>query len=373
MASFRSIKKKLRHPGRIVNDILKIMRLSAKLEKPCTPGWFKCLLRGIKMRFEEEYDPENAFRLGLFLPDAYPDNYKLYTSKRKMLRAQSLVNPRSWSHLTEDKGIFYKFCKSAKIPIPELYALFFRDIAGWSFKNPVLKSRENWISFFQDDLPDDFIIKPMRGVYGNKVMAFKRKNDAFSYNDNRIVKAEDIYNFMKEDPEFDRFVVQQRLKSHANLIKLSATDNLQTIRLNTLFDKTGNANVVQGSFRVITSGRIVDNFQCGKSGNLLVKVDMETGIIEKAVIVHSDGKGVKPVEKHPDTGIVFKGFQIPAWEEIIDLVKSSSIHFLPIRYIGWDVGITDHGPVIVEANMWSDPPNRFNAAGEIYNTLMNEE
>ncbi|MGK0430756.1 MAG: hypothetical protein ACJARX_002435, partial [Psychroserpens sp.] len=53
--------------------------------------------------------------------------------------------------------------------------------------------------------------------------------------------------------------------------------------------------------------------------------------------------------KHPDTGIVFDNFQIPYYNEVIDIVtKASSLFKFP--FLGWDVAITPNGPVIIEAN-----------------------
>jgi hypothetical protein len=46
------------------------------------------------------------------------------------------------------------------------------------------------------------------------------------------------------------------------------------------------------------------------------------------------------------------------WDEAKALAFSAMPYFLPNRTIGWDVAITDDGPVIVEANReWTPFPN----------------
>ena len=53
---------------------------------------------------------------------------------------------------------------------------------------------------------------------------------------------------------------------------------------------------------------------------------------------------------HPVTGVAFKGFQIPFWVETIEMMKKAVPEASYISNIGWDVAITNSGPVIVEAN-----------------------
>ena len=53
---------------------------------------------------------------------------------------------------------------------------------------------------------------------------------------------------------------------------------------------------------------------------------------------------------HPDTGIEFKGFQLPMWSEVIQLAKNAHSVLSDIPTIGWDIAITESGPIIIEAN-----------------------
>ena len=53
---------------------------------------------------------------------------------------------------------------------------------------------------------------------------------------------------------------------------------------------------------------------------------------------------------HPKTGVMFKGFVIPYWNDILKLVEQASKVVPEVGYIGWDVAITPNGPIIVEGN-----------------------
>ena len=55
-------------------------------------------------------------------------------------------------------------------------------------------------------------------------------------------------------------------------------------------------------------------------------------------------------EQHPDTNLVFDGWKIPFYEDAVELIKKAHRLFPLLQTIGWDVAITEDGPVLVEGN-----------------------
>lgn len=53
---------------------------------------------------------------------------------------------------------------------------------------------------------------------------------------------------------------------------------------------------------------------------------------------------------HPDTGKPIVGFVVPYWEEIVRLTTQAHVYFPEYASLGWDIAITDAGPVILETN-----------------------
>ena len=100
--------------------------------------------------------------------------------------------------------------------------------------------------------------------------------------------------------------------------------------------------------RIGSGGSNVDNFT---TGGMVASIDMATGeVVTDAVDV--DGKAY-PV--HPDTGVTIRGFKVPYYQEALALVREAGRGIC--GYIGWDVAITENGPVLIEANI--DPGNRL--------------
>ena len=65
-------------------------------------------------------------------------------------------------------------------------------------------------------------------------------------------------------------------------------------------------------------------------------------------IPHDSFGGI--TEVHKLSGISFEGFQLPYWKETIELVKLAHRQFYTMQTIGWDIVITDDGPLILEGN-----------------------
>ena len=72
-------------------------------------------------------------------------------------------------------------------------------------------------------------------------------------------------------------------------------------------------------------------------------------------------------DKHPLTGFEFNKIKkIPYVKESFEMVKEAALLIPEIRYIGWDVAITEDGPVVIEAN-------EYPSYGLIQNYLLNPE
>ena len=51
-----------------------------------------------------------------------------------------------------------------------------------------------------------------------------------------------------------------------------------------------------------------------------------------------------------DTGKPITGFQIPYWPEVLDLAERALRHIDGINFVGWDICVTEDGPIIIEGN-----------------------
>jgi len=325
--------------------------------------------RAVRLCRRERFLPDEAFRLGLFDPAMSDEELACFVSRKKLTRVQESLNPVSWAPLLKDKSLLYRYCRALGIPVPELYAIYFRGIPGWSNTGVFIESRSDWGKFINDQLPREFVIKPARSALGRGVMAFTRSENTFVDARAKRYSGLDIFDLMSGSREFDCFVIQQRLANHPELIRLTGNSNLQTVRFISFVDTTGRAVILQAQLKLITSDNITDNFHYGRTGNIQAQVSLADGRSAHAVTVGPDGSGIKPIATHPETRIDLEGFEIPFWQEALALVRRAAVGFVPVRTIGWDIAITPDGPVVLEGNIWWNPPNQHRCMGRLLDVM----
>jgi len=362
--------------------LFEVAKYCRKLVPLWSPVYPAILLRAIRLCRRQRFLPDEAFRLGLFNPNLAYTEMSKFTSRKNLTKIQESTNPISWTPLLKNKGIFYRYCMALGIPIPKLYAIFFKKAAGWSYDGSVLASRKDWKKFFDNQLPATFVVKPTQGACGKGLNIFSRSNKKFIDVSGRVYESADLYDALLSDPQHESFIIQERLKNHPELLRLTGIEFLQTVRIITIVacgelapkglaesDRKNQCRIIHAHLKLITGQRVVDNFEHGLSGNIESLVSLTDGQLKPAVTMSLDGSGVHTIPNHPKTKIVFSRFHLPLWDQACKLVKEIAPKFLPVRAIAWDVGLTPDGPYIVEGNIWWYPPNQHRRMDVILNEL----
>lgn len=165
-------------------------------------------------------------------------------------------------------------------------------------------------------------------------------------------------------------IVQNVIKQHSAL-KAFGTKSVNTIRIVTIQGKSGTVNVFAAFLRLsVSPDSFVDN---RAKGGLGIGVDLSSGKLMKYGFPH-DEFGVK-LEEHPLSGIRFDGFQLPYWNETVELVCNAHKQFYEIQSIGWDVALTEDGPVLLEGNDdWEigGPQDTYGGLKKRWNDMLNQ-
>ncbi|MGN6439112.1 MAG: sugar-transfer associated ATP-grasp domain-containing protein [Agriterribacter sp.] len=232
-----------------------------------------------------------------------------------MYEYQLKMNPKEHRAVLQDKIKFLSY---------------FKDYSGrkWASIN-MLKNDQTLADQLIHNNHHKVVIKNSVGQAGKEVLVVDTTN----------MNSEDLIKMMGEKG-YD--LIESYVAQHDELMKLSSAA-LNTIRIVTQYN---NEEVeVLLAFIRIGVHLSVDNLS---AGNIGAPIDLVTGRI--------NGPGVyiditKPEEEyHPVTKVKLMGFQIPYWKECIDLVTQAAMLTPENRSIGWDVGITNRGPVLIEGN-----------------------
>lgn len=132
--------------------------------------------------------------------------------------------------------------------------------------------------------------------------------------------------------------------------------SVNTVRFMTTLWPDGTARVIATFIKIGRAGRCVDN--AGGGGNVDVCVDTESGEIKYA-IQYDGWRNIKDIERHPDSGNQLNGVVVENWEAIKAEVVRFQQAFPYCKAAGWDIAITDDGPVVIEVNDFWDRTGQY--------------
>ncbi len=351
-------------------DRVQIVHLTYRLKSFPLIRRLLTIPRNIRICRNNKFTPIEAFQLGLLKIDFPSNEIHKYLSRKRLTKIQEAINPVSWAPLLKNKGLFYRYCMDLGIPVPKLYAIFFRNAAGWSYNGLSLRNCNDWTKFFIHHLPSQFVIKPSSGFCGKGLNIFNRKSNCFIDASAKTYEPEQLYQALCSNREYDSFVIQQRLNNHPELLRLTGVEFLQTVRIITMVDTKNQSRIVHAHFKMITGENVADNFEHGISGNIESLISIIDGQLKPAVSLDPNGLGIRTISNHPKTKIAFHEFRVPLWDKACTLAEKTAPKFLPIRTIAWDIALTPDEPYIVEGNIWWYPLNQHQRMDAIVDMLV---
>lgn len=141
------------------------------------------------------------------------------------------------------------------------------------------------------------------------------------------------------------FLFQTAVRQHPKLTEM-AGPALGTIRTVTVTENADRPSVLYVLWKIPSPRAMSDNFW--QDGSMLANIDINTGEIVSCRI--GTGLDTDYIQNHPTTGKPIVGTRIPYWTELKELAEKAHALFPNSGVLGWDIGMSDEGPVIVECN-----------------------
>ena len=241
------------------------------------------------------------------------------------------------------KSIFYKFSLKHGIPVVPVLMEIKAD-------GTIINYRES--TDYPPGLPEESLFcKPNRDNEGEgaEVWLWKGEDTFESPEGKRLNRQElmqRLVHLASRHEKSGSYIVQPIALPHRDLaaFRKNATP---TLRLITFIDLKGKVQVDSGMFKFsVDPLTVVDN---ANAGGMIAPIDLETGMLGAAT---DDGLTVPGTrwERHKENNSPIEGRILPCWEETMELVRSAHKLFPHRLLIGWDVLITDQGPMILEGN-----------------------
>jgi len=151
---------------------------------------------------------------------------------------------------------------------------------------------------------------------------------------------ESIISYM-EDADYE--LVEEFIEQHSELNRLSPSA-VNTVRIFTQLNEQDRVEILGCRLRISVDSP-VDNMA---AGNIAAPIDLATGRLSGPA-VYSDI--TKPeCEYHPVTNVKIPGFQVPFWDDTLEMVEKAALLHKQNRSIGWDIVVTERGPGLIEGN-----------------------
>ena len=106
----------------------------------------------------------------------------------------------------------------------------------------------------------------------------------------------------------------------------------------------GQVMILSSFLRVGGAGQEVDNFH---HGGVVYHLDIDGGFV---ILPGKDELGAHTYVRHPTTGHIMPGFQVPFWDMIIDRCREAAMRPSHVGLVGWDVAVLPDGIEFLEAN-----------------------
>ena len=282
------------------------------------------------MSFRES--PSSYFDYRLFLDEHWSQrNEYLYSDELQSLLwwLNKKLGPQDAADL-DDKRRFHDRALQAGLPIIPILAEF--DRGAILHKRPLL------------DYPaSDLFLKVANWGEGEDARVWRRQSDgSYSGDLGSNLTLSELCETLRSLSLKRPLILQPRIANHAKLQGLSG-DVLSTVRVVTVRHLAGGIDVALACYRTPVESLLVDNFT---AGGLASRVELNDGRLGPAVFKSRPGLFVA----HPKTGAAIAGRTLPHWPAVKQLALAAHREFGALPSIGWDIAITDDGPVIVEGN-----------------------
>jgi hypothetical protein len=240
-----------------------------------------------------------------------------------------------------NKRVFTRHCQAGGLPVAGLICVVERG--HWAF-DAASGEADDYRS-----LDQNIFVKPVkaRGARGAEWFDWLGA-DRYRNKQGRELSRVDVIRHINRKARREAIMVLPKLVNHAEISDL-AKDSLMVFRVFTCLDAWQQPHVTHAMLRILA--KLEPSWP--ESIEYAVRVDLETGKLGELC----DDYHFAPDawwDKLPTTGVAVAGRVISQWPGIVDLAKAAHRRFVDRTIIGWDIALTDRGPMLIEGNAYPD-------------------
>ena len=257
------------------------------------------------------------------------------------------LNPIKYFSIARNKYMAHKMLENTGVKKSELYC-YYQPEGKVIASDEIANNIQDVCRILKGKNVSGCVIKTTESSHGDNVyvvnnIIFKENDCTMTLFNNIKLELSEI---LKDYPLIFEGIVNQ-----TSQMASFNSSSVNTVRFMTALYPDGKARLVGIWFKIGRKGKCVDN--AGSGGNVDGAVNPQNG--ELINVSQFDGwDKIKQIEKHPDSGVQISGVKINNWERIVEEVLHYQECFPYIKAAGWDIAITDDGPVVIEVNDFWD-------------------
>ena len=282
----------------------------------------------------------------LFDPALPKDEIGRFVSAAGRDAQTKACNDEAWREPTFDKVVWDNHLERGGLPRPRIIALHRTEATATDAR--MLDDREALVAFLKDPASYPLLAKPNLG--GRSIGLLRMDGldgDRIRIHDGSARPVEDVAEFLNT---FGRggYIFQEVLQPHPDIAAVTG-GTLATMRV-VILNKGPEPVLENITLKLPRTGSVADNFW--RTGNMLAAVRTKDGVVRRVVL--GSGTELQEVGTHPDTGADLAGFRIPDLDAVREFARAAAGVFPGLGLQGWDLALTDRGPVPVELNYGGD-------------------
>ncbi len=291
--------------------------------------------------------PNHYFGRYLFIKGV--TNITDYLPAKILQKIKAFFNDHSVAEVLENKLYFNFFYALPNIPLPKILMYNHRDMFVIDCKPYKITTSNEFVNILAQLMKtkslDSLFIKGTYDCYGGE--------NIYKLFANQLVTEQPKVKALFSEIVKTGYLFQETIEQHPvmNILNPSC---LNTIRMDTFTDSKGVSEIMSAYLRIS-----IDNEMWIKTEGGAITIDLNTGKLLSDCYSGFRYDVGEPLKEHPVTKVQFNTFTVPFFDQIKEMVINSASLMPGLRIIGWDIGIGESGPILIEGNTdyditWND-------------------
>lgn len=291
--------------------------------------------------------PQDYITYQVYRPDLSPEEKRAFLGDAAVARLNGDLCPSALTRLggfLNDKFAFCSYAARFGLPVVPTHAIYSKDRHTGDI--PCFRSADDIAAFLsdRDNLP--VIGKPLNGLQALGVIRVEDVDTDAGCATLAPGRQVDLKDLVREitGKHHEGYLFQPPVRQHDALTGIVGP-SLATVRFVSIVAQE-TPEILYALWKIPAPKAVADNYW--QAGSMLADVDLATGTVRRAVT--GTGLDLAEVKAHPVSGHAIDGIEIPYFAEAAELVRKAHALFPICGCLGWDVGITNEGPILIECN-----------------------